>query len=74
MEEYKSKGKKLKNTIDALKIRYNTIKVLLTESEEKWEITHKPTKQWLYNLKLYSTDVEDLCEEYDYEEYKVSQI
>lgn len=65
-KDYK-KEEKIKKEIDSLRNRYNIIKVLLNESEEKWEITHEPTKQWLYRLKLYSGEVEDICEEYDYE-------
>lgn len=72
-EEYMEKEKILNNKIASLKIQNNQIKVVLTESEEKWEITRNPTKQWLYRLKLYSADVEDLCEEYDYEIFHLRQ-
>lgn len=71
-KEYSKKKEEIKNKIDSLKFHYNTIKVLLKESEEKWEITHQPTKQWLYYLKLYSSEVEDLYEEYDYELFRLS--
>lgn len=68
--EYKAKEERIKREVGSLKIRYNLIKGVFKEAEEKWEITHEPARQWLYRLKLYSSEVENLYEEYDYEIFR----